>query len=56
MDSQSQGFKFAANLHAAPGLGNAIGSIYNACWLTIIITAGQQELGHGIKELFFTMI
>ena len=40
------------NLHAAPGLGNAMGSIYNAkiAGSPILITAGQQEIGHGIKE------
>ncbi|TAK44483.1 MAG: thiamine pyrophosphate-binding protein [Betaproteobacteria bacterium] len=42
----------AANVHVAPGLGNAMGALYNAafCGSPIILTAGQQELGHGLME------
>jgi benzoylformate decarboxylase len=42
----------ACNVHVAPGLGNAMGSIYNARFTgtPIIITAGQQEQGHGLME------
>jgi benzoylformate decarboxylase len=42
----------AANVHVAPGLGNAIGALYNAafCGSPIILTAGQQEQGHGLME------
>ena len=42
----------ACNVHVAPGLGNAMGSIYNAKFTgtPIIITAGQQEQGHGLTE------
>jgi len=42
----------AANVHVAPGLGNAMGSLYNAafCGSPIIVTAGQQEQGHGLME------
>ena len=42
----------AANVHVAPGLGNAIGALYNAafCGSPIIVTAGQQEQGHGLME------
>ncbi len=42
----------ACNVHAAPGLGNAMGSIFNAKYtgVPMIITAGQQELGHGLTE------
>lgn len=42
----------ACNVHVAPGLGNAMGSIYNAMFTgtPIIITAGQQEQGHGLTE------
>ena len=42
----------ACNVHVAPGLGNAIGALYTA-YITgspIIITAGQQEQGHGLTE------
>ena len=42
----------ACNVHAAPGLGNAMGSLFNAKYtrVPIVITAGQQELGHGLTE------
>ncbi len=42
----------ACNVHVAPGLGNAMGSIFNAKFTgtPIIITAGQQEQGHGLTE------
>jgi benzoylformate decarboxylase len=42
----------ACNVHVAPGLGNAMGSIYNARFTgtPMIITAGQQEQGHGLME------
>jgi benzoylformate decarboxylase len=42
----------AANVHVAPGLGNAIGALYNAafCGSPLIVTAGQQEQGHGLME------
>src|SRR5882672_4849558 len=42
----------AANVHVAPGLGNAMGSLYNAKWYgsPLIVTAGQQEQGHGLME------
>jgi benzoylformate decarboxylase len=42
----------ACNLHVAPGLGNAMGAIYNAAFTNtpMIITAGQQEQGHGLTE------
>ncbi len=41
-----------ANVHVAPGLGNAMGSLYNAKFVgsPIILTAGQQEQGHGLME------
>lgn len=42
----------ACNVHVAPGLGNAIGALYTA-WNTgspLIVTAGQQEQGHGLTE------
>jgi benzoylformate decarboxylase len=39
----------AANVHVAPGLGNAMGALYNARFSgsPIILTAGQQEQGTG---------
>ncbi len=42
----------ACNVHVAPGLGNAMGSIYNARFTgtPMIITAGQHEQGHGLTE------
>jgi len=42
----------SCNVHVAPGLGNAMGSIYNARFTgtPMIITAGQQEQGHGLME------
>jgi len=42
----------ACNVHVAPGLGNAMGSLYNAAWYgsPMILTAGQQEQGHGLTE------
>ena len=50
--SRASGKLVACNVHVAPGLGNAIGSIYNARFTgtPIIITAGQQEQGHGLTE------
>jgi benzoylformate decarboxylase len=42
----------AANVHVAPGLGNAMGSLFNAKYTNtpILLTAGQQEQGHGLTE------
>lgn len=42
----------ACNVHVAPGLGNAMGSLFNAKWYgsPLVITAGQQEQGHGLME------
>ena len=50
--SRASGKLAACNVHVAPGLGNAIGAIYNARFTgtPIIITAGQQEQGHGLTE------
>ncbi len=42
----------ACNVHVAPGLGNAMGTLYTA-WNSgtpMILTAGQQEQGHGLTE------
>jgi benzoylformate decarboxylase len=42
----------ACNVHVAPGLGNAMGSLYSARFAgsPVLITAGQQEQGHGLTE------
>jgi len=42
----------ACNVHVAPGLGNAMGSLFTAfnSGTPLIITAGQQEQGHGLTE------
>ena len=42
----------SCNVHVAPGLGNAIGSIYTSyvSGTPMIVTAGQQEQGHGLTE------
>jgi benzoylformate decarboxylase len=50
--SRASGRLVACNVHVAPGLGNAMGSLYNAQFTgtPIILTAGQQEQGHGLME------
>ena len=50
--SRASGQLVAVNVHVAPGLGNAMGSIYTAkrSNTPMIITAGQQEQGHGLEE------
>lgn len=50
--SRASGKLSVCNVHVAPGLGNAIGSIYNARFTgtPMIVTAGQQEQGHGLTE------
>ena len=50
--SRASGQLVACNVHVAPGLGNAMGSIYNAKFTRtpMIVTAGQQEVGHGLTE------
>ncbi len=50
--SRATGKLSACNVHVTPGLGNAMGAIYNAQFVgsPIIITAGQQEQGHGLME------
>ena len=42
----------ACNLHCAPGLGHAMGALYNAKFSgsPLIVTAGQYEIGYGIQE------
>jgi benzoylformate decarboxylase len=50
--SRATGNLSVCNVHVAPGLGNAMGAIYNAKFVgsPVIITAGQQEQGHGLME------
>ncbi|MCG8561633.1 MAG: thiamine pyrophosphate-dependent enzyme [Hyphomicrobiales bacterium] len=50
--SRASGRLTAANVHVAPGLGNAMGALYNAKFTgtPLILTAGQQEQGHGLTE------
>lgn len=42
----------AVNLHCTPGLGHAMGALYNAKFSgsPMIVTAGQYELGYGLLE------
>jgi benzoylformate decarboxylase len=50
--ARASGELAACNVHVAPGLGNAIGALYTA-YVTgspVLITAGQQEQGHGLTE------
>lgn len=50
--SRASGELVACNVHVAPGLGNALGSLFNAKFTgtPMILTAGQQEQGHGLME------
>lgn len=50
--ARASGRLVSVNVHVAPGLGNAIGALYTS-WITgspLIVTAGQQEQGHGLTE------
>ena len=50
--SRASGRLAACSLHVAPGLGNAMGALYNAKFSgsPLIVTCGQQEQGHGLLE------
>ena len=50
--ARASGRLSAANVHVMPGLGNAMGALYNAKFSgsPILLTAGQQEQGHGLLE------
>jgi benzoylformate decarboxylase len=50
--SRASGRLVACNVHVAPGLCNAMGGLYNAKFTgtPMILTAGQQEQGHGLME------
>ncbi len=50
--AQLTGRVAVANLHVAPGLGNAMGSLYNA-WegrTPLLVTAGQQDSRYRLRE------
>ena len=50
--ARASGKLVACNVHVAPGLGNAMGSLFTAfnSGTPLIVTAGQQEQGHGLTE------
>lgn len=50
--ARASGRLTACNVHVAPGLGNAMGSLFNAQWSgsPMLVSAGQQEQGHGLTE------
>jgi benzoylformate decarboxylase len=50
--ARASGKLVSCNVHVAPGLGNAIGAIYTSMMsgTPMIVTAGQQEQGHGLTE------
>ena len=50
--AQAAGRTGVANLHVGPGLGNAMGSLYNA-WegrTPLVVTAGQQDTRYRLRE------
>jgi benzoylformate decarboxylase len=50
--AQASGQLAACNLHVAPGLGNAMGMLYDAkkAGAPILVTAGQHDQGFALKE------
>src|SRR5215467_1431696 len=50
--ARASGKLVSCNVHVAPGLGNAVGSLYTSLitGTPMIVTAGQQEQGHGLTE------
>ena len=50
--ARASGRLAVCNVHVAPGLGNALGALYNAKFYgsPVLVTAGQQEQGHGLAE------
>lgn len=50
--ARASGRLTACNLHCTPGLGHAMGALYNARFSgsPIIVTAGQYEIGYGLLE------
>ena len=51
--ARASGKLVSCNVHVAPGLGNAIGSIYTSMMsgTPMIVTAGQQEQGRSSMRL-----
>jgi benzoylformate decarboxylase len=54
--AQSSGNLAVLNLHVAPGLGNAMGMLYNAMKANapVLVTAGQQDLEYLVTEPVLT--
>src|SRR5215470_7514636 len=50
--ARASGRLTACNLHCMPGLGHAMGALYNARFSgsPIIVSAGQYEIGYGLLE------
>lgn len=50
--ARASGRLAAVNLHCTPGLGHALGALYNAKFSgsPLIVTAGQYEIGYGLLE------
>jgi benzoylformate decarboxylase len=50
--ARASGRLTACNLHCMPGLGHAMGALYNARFSgsPIVVTAGQYEIGYGLLE------
>src|SRR4029078_7001791 len=50
--ARASGKLVSCNVHVAPGLGNAIGSIYTSLMsgTAMIVNAGQEEEGRGLTE------
>lgn len=50
--ARASGRLTACNLHCTPGLGHALGALYNAKFSgsPLIVTAGQYEIGYGLLE------
>ena len=50
--ARASGRLAVCNVHVAPGLGNALGALFTAqqSGSPVLITAGQQEQGHGLTE------
>ena len=54
--AQASGKLAVANLHVAPGLGNAMGMLYDAMKANapVLVTAGQQDLEYIVTEPVLT--
>jgi benzoylformate decarboxylase len=56
MYAEASGKPGVVNLHVAPGLGNAVGALYNACTgnIPLVITVGQQDSRMVVREPVLT--